>query len=154
MEKSIKIKIRHSRTKYILIYVLALIAILSPFYLANYDIKINLQYGLIIAIILVIVIEILVHKSHLLIRNEGIRKEEGIIKKVYIDINYQDIVRTTVKQSGIARLLKYGTLEIDASGREGTEMTMKNIYKPLKVKEIIDHLIDYYKRMQFYTKIK
>ena len=56
----------------------------------------------------------------------------------------KDILRTVATEKfPFGRILKYGELEIDAAGRGSSDVIMKDVPSPFKLKEIIDEKVDY-----------
>lgn len=143
MEEKIFLKIEESRKRYwylyfvIILFVALFIYVYAQVSQSMYTLLI-LVPGLIIAIALEVT-----RLGHILyVMETGVRKEEGVFNKKYIDIDYVDILRVVAKKTVIQRILNYGDLEFDASGQGDAAVSIKNISKPLFVKAKIEDMMD------------
>ena len=146
LEKKHKIyyKIHRARSSGILFYILSILVLATSIWMfIDQKNIILLLTGISLFLIINIITEIIGTKgSTLYIASNGITREMGILGKEYTTVNYEDVLRTTITQSLILRMLSYGDIEIDTAGMEEAELDFKNIPNPHKYKKIIDGLID------------
>lgn len=144
-EEKILYTIRSARRKDFLIYLIILVLIALPIYLYYAVIKSPWLFLIEIpAITWLIILEVTGYfKQVIYIKETGITQRLGIFNKTLIEINYEDVLRTITKEKfPFGRILGYGNLIIDTSGKEEAEIVMKNIPNPEEIKKIIDRLVD------------
>ena len=137
-------KIHRARSSGILFYTLSILVLATSIWMfIGQKSIILLLTGISLFLIINIITEIIGTKgSTLYIASNGITRETGILGKEYTTVNYEDVLRTTITQSLIQRILNYGNIEIDTAGMEEAELGFKNTPNPHKYKQIIDKLID------------
>ena len=138
-------KINKARASALLLYILAILILIASIWIylnLIENIRIILS-GIIICFLIILLTEIVGTRGSILyIESDGIKRERGILAKEYVSVNYEDVLRTTVKQSLIQRMFNYGDLSIDTSGMEKAELDFKNMPNPEKYKGVIDRMID------------
>ncbi|MFH1456271.1 MAG: PH domain-containing protein [archaeon] len=143
MEEKIFLKVEESRKRYWHLYLIIIlfIALFAYVYLqisqSSYVLLI-----LVPSLIIAIALEIARLGNILYVMESGVRKEEGVFNKKYIDIDYVDILRIVAKKTVIQRVLNYGDLEFDASGMGDAAVEIRNISNPLFVKAKIEDMMD------------
>ncbi len=89
-----------------------------------------------LGIIILLVWHIKNKSVRLIITNDDILFEQGILSKSRSDINIQNVRTVKVKQSFIHRIFGVGDIEIYTSG-DDPEITAINMPNPNKVRELI-----------------
>ncbi len=143
-EEQIFLKIEESRKKYWYLYIVILLFVILFFYLYVF-LGFTSEYNFIllgIGLILGIGIEIARLGNILYVMETGIRKEEGVFNKKYVDIDYADIFRITVNKNFGQRILDIGNLEFNSSKKNDSSLEIKNISNPLGVKSKIEEQME------------
>ena len=125
-----------SRLRYFLIYLIVIILLVLSFIIykeASFKMP-----SIIISLILVIIAEIFTRATDLIIEEDHITNEVGILSKKTIRIHYFDISDVTIDQSFIQRILGIGDIHINSSGGSGQkEIVIKKIQDVKLVHDII-----------------
>ena len=140
-----KVIFHTSRLRYFLIYLIVIILLVFSFIIYKDDsFKIP---SIIISLILVIIAEILSRATDLIIEENNITNEVGVLSKKTIRIHYFDISDVTVDQPFIQRILGIGDIHINSSGGSGQkEIIIKKIQNVKLVHDIITKRIDTHKK--------
>ena len=136
-----------SRLKYLLIYLIVIFLLILSFivYKEN-SFKI---YSIVLSLILIILAEMWSRGTDLIIEEDHLTSEVGILSKKIMRIHYFDISDVMVGQSFIQRILGIGNLHINSSGGSGQkEIVLKKIQKVKLIHEIITKKIHRYKKLK------
>ena len=123
-----------SRLKYTLLYLL--IIIIASFSFLYRDNRYFLYTGLPLIFLLFLIKEIKVHSNHLIIKDQELINQSGILSKKRIVINYSNITNLTINQSFIQRIFGIGDLHVYA-GRDVRETVIKNFSNINKIHDSI-----------------
>lgn len=136
--------VKVSRKKHWKLYLLSLVLIFLFFYLR---IESNYKYLLlIIAILIIPFIELSATSNKLYITSKGLKKEEGIFNKKYMDVDYINILKTTVKKSLMGRIFNFGNLEINVTSKGQAGISINKISDPIETQKVVDSLVEIAKR--------
>ena len=125
-----------SRLRYFLIYLIVIILLVLSFII--YKEGSFKMPSIIISLILIIIAEILTRATDLIIEENHITNEVGVLSKKTIRVHYFDISDVTIDQSFIQRILGIGDIHINSSGGSGQkEIIIKKIQDVNLVHDII-----------------
>lgn len=78
----------------------------------------------------------------LVVDDKGVTLKQGIIAQDIINIRFSEIKTVGLKRGIFERLINIGTLEFASAGSDGVDIRFINIANPVRVKAVIDELIE------------
>ena len=140
-----KVIFHTSRLRYFLIYLMVIILLVFSFIISKDD-SFKILF-IILSLVLVIIAEILTRANDLIIEENNITSEVGVLSKKIIRIHYFDISDVTIYQSFIQRILGIGDMHINSSGGSGQkEIVIKKIQDVNLVHDIITKRVHGHKK--------
>ena len=74
----------------------------------------------------------------LIVTNEGVSVERGILSKSVNELWHTDVRNVQIEQTFTQRIMGVGTINISSSGQGGIEITVRGIPNPQQVHRIIE----------------
>jgi uncharacterized membrane protein YdbT with pleckstrin-like domain len=78
----------------------------------------------------------------LVVDDKGVTLKQGVIAQDIINIRFSEIKTVGLKRGIFERLINIGTLEFASAGSDGVDIRFINMANPVRVKAVIDELIE------------
>lgn len=141
-------KFHTSRWKYwpgYFVVVLFLAVLVWAIVSSNFGIVVLL---LALALVVLLVIEVYVHRVRVVISKHDIAMHVGVLSKKVVRVHFSNISDVSIEQSFLERLFNVGTVRVNTSGTDQTEMTIKHVSSPGKIERTIAEQLHRHKMLK------